>query len=167
MTWDEAIDNVGVTGYNIYLGDSEDALNGEELVTDRSYKLEGLDAGTSYTVSVEAVDAAGNKSDKASADFTTVRDGDVTPPSAPTGLKVDEKTDESITVSWTASTDNTGVTGYKVFVDGKEKADVTGTECTVKGLEAGTEYTVSVKAYDAAGNVSDAVRSGNSCYAER
>lgn len=156
VTWDEAIDNVGVTGYNIYLGDSEEALNGEELVTDRSYKLENLDAGTSYTVSVEAVDAAGNKSDKASADFTTVRDGDVTPPSAPTGLKVDEKTDESITVSWTASTDNTGVTGYKVFVDGKEKADVTGTECTVKGLEAGTEYTVSVKAYDAEGNESEA-----------
>ena len=40
VTWDEAIDNVGVTGYNIYLGDSEEALNGEELVTDRSYKLE-------------------------------------------------------------------------------------------------------------------------------
>ena len=156
VTWDEAIDNVGVTGYNIYLGDSEEALNGEELVTDRSYKLENLDAGTSYTVSVEAVDAAGNKSDKASADFTTVRDGDVTPPSAPTDLKVGERTDESITVSWKESTDDTEVTGYRVFVDGEEKADVTETECTVKGLEAGTEYTVSVKAYDAEGNESEA-----------
>ena len=156
VTWDEAIDNVGVTGYNIYLGDSEEALNGEELVTDRSYKLENLDAGTSYTVSVEAVDAAGNKSDKASADFTTVRDGDVTPPSAPTDLKVGERTDESITVSWKESTDDTEVTGYRVFVDGEEKADVTETECTVEGLEAGTEYTVSVKAYDAEGNESEA-----------
>lgn len=156
VTWDEAIDNVGVKGYNIYLGDGKNPLNAEELVTDRSYKLEDLDAGTGYTVSVQAVDAAGNKSDQASADFTTVRDGDITPPSAPTGLKVDERTDESITVSWTASTDDTGVTGYKVLVNGQEKADVKETVCQITGLEAGTEYTVSVKAYDAEGNTSEA-----------
>ncbi len=156
VTWDESIDNVGVEGYNIYLGDSGDPLNGENLVTELTYSLADLEAGTGYTVSVEAVDAAGNKSDQASADFTTVRDGDITPPSAPTGLKVDERTDESITVSWTASTDDTGVTGYKVLVNGQEKADVKETVCQITGLEAGTEYTVSVKAYDAEGNTSEA-----------
>lgn len=156
VIWDEAIDNVGVEGYNIYLGDSGDPLNGENLVTELTYSLADLEAGTGYTVSVEAVDAAGNKSDQASADFTTVRDGDITPPSAPTDLKVDGRTDESITVSWTASTDDTGVTGYKVLVSGQEKADVKETVWQITGLEAGTEYTVSVKAYDAEGNESEA-----------
>ena len=156
VTWDAAIDNVGAAGYNIYLGDGETPLNGNELVTELTYSLTGLEAGTDYTVYVEAVDAAGNKSEKASADFTTVRDGDITPPSVPTDLKADERTDVSIKVSWTASTDETGVAGYKVLVNGKEKADVKGTEYEITGLSAGTEYTVSVKAYDAAGNVSEA-----------
>ena len=54
-------------------------------------------------------------------------------------VKVDAKTKDSITISWTASTDNVGVKGYKILVDGMEKADVTeGTTCTITGLEPGT-----------------------------
>ena len=153
VTWDEAIDNVGVTGYNIYLGDSETPVNGDQLVMGLTYTLEGLDAATEYTVKVEAVDTSGNKSEtKAEAGFTTLEaeEPDKEAPTKPTDVKVDAKTKDSITISWTASTDNVGVKGYKILVDGMEKANVTeGTTCTITGLEPGTEYKIVVIAYDA------------------
>lgn len=153
VTWDEAIDNVGVTGYNIYLGDSETPVNGDQLVMGLTYTLEGLDAATEYTVKVEAVDTSGNKSEtKAEAGFITLEaeEPDKEAPTKPTDVKVDAKTKDSITISWTASTDNVGVKGYKILVDGMEKANVTeGTTCTITGLEPGTEYKIVVIAYDA------------------
>src|SRR2546428_11613754 len=39
---------------------------------------------------------------------------DTTPPSAPSSLSVTPSTPTQINLSWTASTDNVGVTGYKV-----------------------------------------------------
>lgn len=66
LTWDASSDNVGVTEYHVY-------LNGErqKRVTTTSYTLTGLDPSTSYLVEIEARDAAGNKSDKASIAVTT------------------------------------------------------------------------------------------------
>lgn len=160
VTWDEAIDNVGVKGYNIYLEDSEEPLNGDELVTDLSYKLEDLDAGTDYTVSVEAVDKAGNKSDKASADFTTVRDGDVTPPSAPGSVTVSDIKTDSAVVAWKQASDNVAVAGYNIYLGDSEtpvNGDqlVTGLTYTLEGLDAATEYTVKVEAVDTSDNKSE------------
>ena len=150
VAWEKASDNVAVAGYNIYLGDSETPVNGDQLVTDLTYTLTGLDAATGYTVKVESVDTSGNKSDtKAEAVFTTL-EPDKEAPTKPTDVKVDAKTKDSITISWTASTDNVSVKGYKILVDGVEKADVTeGTTCTITGLEPGTEYKIVVIAYDA------------------
>ena len=66
---------------------------------------------------------------------------------------LEAKTENSITISWTASEDNVGVVGYKVLVDGVEKANVTeGTACTLTGLEPGREYSILVIAYDAMGS---------------
>lgn len=68
VSWEAAADNVGVTGYNVYLNGTK--LN-EEAVTGTSYRLEGLEAETEYTVKVKAVDAAGNESEGAEVKFTT------------------------------------------------------------------------------------------------
>ena len=57
-------------------------------------------------------------------------------------------------LSWTASTDNVGVTAYDVYQGATLKATVTATTYAVTGLTASTAYTFSVKAKDAAGNVS-------------
>ena len=156
VAWENASDNVAVAGYNIYLGDSETPVNGDQLVMGLTYTLEGLDAATEYTVKVEAVDTSGNKSKtKAETDFTTLEaeEPDKEAPTKPTDVKVDAKTKDSITISWTASTDNVGVKGYKILVDGREKANVTeGTTCTITGLEPGTEYKIVVIAYDARGS---------------
>jgi len=78
---------------------------------------------------------------------------DTTPPSAPGNLQVTGKTSSSVSLSWSASTDNVGVTGYTVSY-GSTSVNASGTSATISGLAANTSYTFTVKARDAAGNVS-------------
>ena len=82
--------------------------------------------------------------------------GDTTPPSAPTGLSSTGATANSVSLTWTASSDNVGVTAYDVYRDGSVATTSTGTSATVGGLSGGTAYTFTVKARDAAGNTSGA-----------
>jgi chitodextrinase len=80
--------------------------------------------------------------------------GDVTAPSVPKNLAASGTTQTSTNLSWTAATDNVGVSGYDVYQGATLKASVTGTTYAVTGLTAATAYTFSVKAKDAAGNIS-------------
>ncbi|MER7279151.1 fibronectin type III domain-containing protein [Dactylosporangium sp. NPDC000244] len=80
--------------------------------------------------------------------------GDTTPPSTPTGLTSPAKTSSSVSLSWNASTDNVGVTGYKVLRGGTQVGTSATTSYTDSGLNASTAYTYTVRAYDAAGNTS-------------
>ncbi|MEU9205947.1 glycoside hydrolase family 6 protein [Streptomyces sp. NPDC048332] len=81
---------------------------------------------------------------------------DTQAPTAPTGVTATAKTSSSVSLSWTASTDNTGVTGYDVFRNGVKVGSSTTTSYTDSGLSASTAYSYTVKAKDAAGNVSAA-----------
>jgi chitodextrinase len=144
---------VGVTGYQVF--------NGSTLVstvTGTTATVTGLNASTTYTFTVKARDAAGNVSAASNAlnVTTNAASGDTTAPSAPTNLTSPSKTDTSVSLSWNGSTDNVGVTGYQVFNGSTLAATVTGTTATVTGLTASTTYTFTVKATDAAGNVSGA-----------
>lgn len=76
--------------------------------------------------------------------------GDTTPPSTPT-LSASGTTSTTTNLSWTASTDNVGVTGYEVYRGATLITTVTGTTYTATGLTPSTTYTFSVKAKDAAG----------------
>jgi len=84
--------------------------------------------------------------------------GDSTPPAAPGGLTVTGHTSNSVALAWNASTDNVGVTGYRILqVSGSTSTQVgttSATSFTVTGLGASTAYTFAVVALDAAGNVS-------------
>jgi chitodextrinase len=84
--------------------------------------------------------------------------GDTTPPTAPTNLTVTGVTDNSASLSWAASTDNVGVTAYDVYQGSTPVLTVTGnppaTSATVTGLSPATTYPFTLKARDAAGNVS-------------
>ena len=81
---------------------------------------------------------------------------DTQAPTAPGSLTASNETQTSIDLSWSASTDNVGVTDYDVFVDGSLDGSTTGTSYVVSGLSAGTTYSLSVRANDAAGNQSSA-----------
>ncbi|MFJ9373201.1 carbohydrate binding domain-containing protein [Streptomyces sp. NPDC101455] len=82
--------------------------------------------------------------------------GDTQAPTAPTGLTSTGKTSSTVSLSWGASTDNVGVTAYDIYSGSNQVLSVSGTSGTVTGLAAGTAYTFTVKARDAAGNSSAA-----------
>ena len=82
--------------------------------------------------------------------------GDITPPTAPTNLAATATTTTSVSLSWTAATDNVGVTGYDVYRGATLAGTSTGTTFTDTGLTPSTAYTYTVKAFDAAGNLSSA-----------
>ena len=79
---------------------------------------------------------------------------DTEAPTAPTNLVVTETTTNSATLTWTASTDNVGVTSYDVYVNGTLKTSVTGVTTTITGLAAEKTYTFYVIARDADRNSS-------------
>ncbi len=81
---------------------------------------------------------------------------DTQAPSTPTGLTSTGKTSSSVSLSWSAATDNVGVTGYDVYNGSTRALTVSGTSATVGGLSPSTAYTFTVRARDAAGNVSGA-----------
>lgn len=158
LSWTASTDNVGVTGYDVYQGTTLKAT-----VTTTSYNVTGLTAATAYTFSVKAKDAAGNVSAASNTvNVTTLAPvTDTTAPTAPTSLTASGTTQTTTNLSWTASTDNVGVTGYDVYQGTTLKATVTTTSYNVTGLTAATAYTFSVKAKDAAGNVSAASNTVN------
>jgi hypothetical protein len=81
---------------------------------------------------------------------------DTTAPSVPTGLTSTAKTSTSVTLGWTASTDDVAVTGYDVYRGATKVGSSATTSYTDTGLTASTAYSYTVRAKDAAGNVSAA-----------
>src|SRR5512140_2200674 len=81
---------------------------------------------------------------------------DTTPPTAPADLVASQIHPTSLTLTWSASSDDVGVAGYEVYGGATVIGSFTGTPADLTGLTAGTPYTFTVKARDAAGNVSDA-----------
>jgi len=150
LSWSASTDNVGVTGYDV-------SYNGGSVsVTGTTATVTGLTPNTAYTFTVKAKDAAGNLSAASTGlTVTTSAGSDTTAPSTPANLASTGKTANSVSLSWSTSTDNVGVTGYNVYY-GTNSVSVTGTTATVSGLAANTAYTFTVKAKDAAGNLSAA-----------
>ena len=152
LSWTASTDNVGVTGYDVYQGTT---LKGS-TTTATTFAVTGLTASTAYSFSVKAKDAAGNISAASNVvSITTLAPvSDTTAPTAPTALAASGTTSTTTNLSWTASTDNVGVAGYDVYQGTTLKGSVAGTTFAVTALTASTAYTFSVKAKDAAGNVS-------------
>lgn len=86
------------------------------------------------------------------ATFRPVSTGDTQPPSVPAGLHATSVASTSVSLAWSPSTDNVGVTGYTVYRNGAKLATVTTTSYTDGAVNPGTTYTYTVDAFDAAGN---------------
>src|SRR5216684_2740002 len=84
----------------------------------------------------------------------TSASADTTAPATPSGLAASAVTSTSLTLSWNASSDNVGVTGYRVYRDGTQVASPSGTSASITGLSAGVPYSFTVSALDVAGNIS-------------
>ncbi|MCC2663505.1 MAG: hypothetical protein K0S35_1427, partial [Geminicoccaceae bacterium] len=113
LAWDASTDNVGVTGYNIYR---------DNLLVDTSptnaYSDTGLASETEYEYEVSAFDAAADESARSAPDSaTTPASGDTEAPSIPQNLSATGVSDDQVDLTWDASTDNVGVTGYNIYRD--------------------------------------------------
>ena len=85
---------------------------------------------------------------------TRVGGSDTTAPTAPTAFAKTGATATTIATSWTPSTDNVGVTGYRLYRGGNQVDTTTDPAYTFTGLTCNTSYSLGVEAVDAAGNVS-------------
>lgn len=79
---------------------------------------------------------------------------DTTPPSVPTNLAATAPSQTEVNLTWTASTDDRGVAGYKVFRGGAYIGSTTSTSYGDYGLSANTSYSYQVSAYDTSNNES-------------
>lgn len=86
---------------------------------------------------------------------TTLVAQDTTAPAVITDLTASNPTASSITLTWTASTDNVGVTGYRIYRDSAEIDTTANTTYSDTGLTAETTYSYTVSAYDAIPNESN------------
>lgn len=146
LSWQAA--DGSVSGYHVY-------RDGKYVDTVQSTTMIDTDvvAGRTYAYEVSTRDMIGNESPRTPAvSIATPQAGDVTAPSAPNALQ-GAATSSTISLGWEASSDDTGVTGYRVSRDGVEVATVTsGTSYVDAGLKGATSYSYSVAAVDAAGN---------------
>ncbi|WP_108870178.1 fibronectin type III domain-containing protein [Aquimarina aquimarini] len=79
---------------------------------------------------------------------------DTEPPSVPANLTASNITSNSVSLSWNASTDNVGVSGYDIYQNNSKVGSATTTGYDVNGLSPNTSYAFKIKAKDAAGNSS-------------
>lgn len=148
VSWTASTDNVAVTKYEIYV---DGTLQGN--TTNTNHTITNLNPGTTYSITVLAKDIASNESAKSTAvNGTTLTDN--TPPSVPSNVTITNETGTSFKVNWNASTDDSSVASYDVFLDGTLKGNSTTTTYTAIGLNSSTTYSVSVLARDSANNTS-------------
>jgi fibronectin type 3 domain-containing protein len=151
LSWSASTDNVGVTGYKIY---ANNALLTQVSGTTTTYTDSQLDSATvSYYVT--AVDAAGNESAASNTVTRKGATGDTQAPTAPANLAYTQPASGQVKLTWTAATDNVGVTGYEVFANDKLVSTVSGSTLTYTDSEPDSAtVTYYVRAKDAAGNES-------------
>ena len=167
ISWTASTDNAGVTGYALYRGSDAGFVPSMETliqpnIVGTSYHDAPLSEGTWY-YKVTARDAAGNVSGASSAASVVIVAPDSTPPSVPGGLTADVD-GANVTLDWSASTDNVGVTGYLVYRgttagftadDASRIGDVVETTFTDSARPQGTWF-YKVAARDGSSNVSAA-----------
>ncbi|MFE2494498.1 discoidin domain-containing protein [Streptomyces scopuliridis] len=154
LTWKASTDNTGVTGYDIYANNELRTSVGGDVTT----FTDTQPAGTTVSYYVRAKDAAGNVSGNSNTVTRQGGSGDTQAPTTPANLAFTEPSSGQIKLTWGASTDNTGVTGYEIYANNVLRQTVAGDVTTYTDTQpAGTTVSYYVRAKDAAGN-----RSGNS-----
>jgi chitodextrinase len=147
VAWDAAADNVAVVGYEVRRDANIVAKVAGLAATETS-----LRPGGSYCYAVTALDAARNRSPEAPAACAAIPD--VTPPSVPADVVATPRSEKEVELRWSASTDDGGVAEYEILNGGRVVAKAIGTVGLAGGLRPGVSYCHTIRARDAAGNVS-------------
>jgi hypothetical protein len=146
-----ANDNIGVTSVALRVDGN---VIGTDTTAPYQFNWNATTAGA-HTLQTVASDAAGNTGLSAIVNVTVPLD--TTPPGSPGTPTASGIGQQQLTLSWTAATDDRGVTGYQVLRNGSPlPGTVTGLTYTDTGLTAATSYQYAVRALDAAGNTGNA-----------
>ncbi|WP_426513526.1 PQQ-dependent sugar dehydrogenase [Dactylosporangium sp. McL0621] len=158
FAWNASADNVGVAFYDVFHdGQLMKSVSGSTLSTSLT-----VVAGVTWGLYVNARDAAGNVSQaSATVSITPPQcQADTQPPTAPAGL-TGSASGTTVTLHWTAASDNVGVRAYDIYRDNAKVGAVTGTATSApatafvdSALAANTAYQYYVVARDAQANVS-------------
>jgi len=144
-----ASDNISVSSVAISIDGGAYVATAGTTSWTFSWNTTLLTNGT-HTITAKATDSSNNTNTQQVT--VIVNNPDTTPPSVPTGLTVGTVTTSTVSLSWTASTDNIAVTGYKIYRGGTQIGTTAATSFTDVGLNQSTTYSYTVSAYDAAGN---------------
>ncbi|MFL5742649.1 MAG: fibronectin type III domain-containing protein [Flavisolibacter sp.] len=143
------------TGFEVYDGTQTGGpyvfagLSGRDV---RTFTVNGLNPNTKYFFKVRAVTNAGAAAP--SNEASGITQTDTQPPTAPNNLAITGTSRNSISLSWSPSTDDVGVVRYELYVNGQKQYITTGTNFTISGLQYPNTYVIAVKAKDFAGNSS-------------
>jgi endoglucanase len=110
-----------------------------------------VNAGTNKIRATATSAAGGPNVDRLDAD---TGGGEGQPPTVPGNPRVTGTTSSSVSLAWDPSTDDVGVTGYRVHEGGTVVASPTGPTATIVGLAPSSTHTYTISALDAAGNES-------------
>ncbi|MEU2543866.1 discoidin domain-containing protein [Streptomyces roseolus] len=151
LTWTASSDNTGVTGYDVYANNTLLTSVAGNVTT----YTDNRPANQTVTYHVRAKDAAGNQSANSNTVTRQGDTGDTQAPTAPANLAFTEQTSGQVKLTWAASSDNTGVTGYDVYANNTLLTSVAGNVTTyTDSRPANQTVTYHVRAKDAAGNQS-------------
>jgi len=162
LIWNSSTDNVGVTGYDLFLNNTK---LGFKQIQDTVYVITDLNPSANYNVKLVAYDFAGNTSDTTSITVSTTADTEA--PSTPILYATTQRSSSEIAINWKTSSDSSDVAYYDLYnkgvlIKGKIPAHsylgipVSGDYMLYKvtGLDINTSYEFSLKAVDLAGNES-------------
>ncbi|MEU3470413.1 fibronectin type III domain-containing protein [Streptomyces sp. NPDC006687] len=156
VMWEAAAPADGVTGYQVFQGGRlVRELAAEKTMVD----ITGLTPRSAYAFTVRARDAAGNRSAPSApvrVDTPAARAEDHQAPTAPPTTAGHAEGARQVRLTWTAATDDTGVTAYDVYQGGVRIHTAGGAESatTLTGLQPGTAYSFTVRARDGSDNSS-------------
>ena len=136
LAWNAASDNVGVTGYEIYIGNTWIIT-----VTGTTHTVKGLAEGATYLFKVRAKDAAGNGTDS-----DTLAVAPTKPSNGPTNLEFNRMSGTMGAIQWEPPIDSVGVTGYKLSQDGFQIANGPDTGRILSNLTPGIKHLFEVRA---------------------
>ncbi|MES2882694.1 MAG: fibronectin type III domain-containing protein, partial [Bacteroidota bacterium] len=117
-----------------------------------TFTVNSLNPNTTYFFKVRAVGNFGASSASNEASAKTFSDNIA--PTAPANLRIVDVTQNSVSLAWTASTDDVGTTKYEIYINGVKSYITTETQFLVSGLETNTSYVFKIIARDFAGNSS-------------